>query len=103
MSMFDHINIDNKWITPERARIPEEEQCYQTKSFNCNMDHYDVLEDGVLLKLIPGNRFESMGGGDKYVSVNFTGPILFYDDTYEFRAVCSNGVVISVEEVCPDL
>ena len=94
--MFDYFCIDNKWI-PEGKQMPYEEQDYQTKSLDCGLNVYEVLEDG---KLVRTKRLDDdQLTGENFEPVNYTGEIHFYTYPAEFKAWCVNGIVKDVVDV----
>lgn len=96
MSMYDTISIDNKWI-PENKRVPYDKQDYQTKSLDCYLNKYDILEDGRLI-VEEYDEAEPMGS-EILTPVIYTGEIHFYDDNYGFKAWCVNGIVKEVIDI----
>jgi len=93
MGMFDNFAIDNKWL-PENSRKPYDEQDFQTKSLDCELKLFEVLEDGSLILSDPFND-----EGEIIKPVNYTGEIRFYDDYDCFVAWCVNGRVKEVIQI----
>ncbi len=93
MGMFDYLCIDNKWI-PEDKQMPYDEQDYQTKSLDCQLNLYEILEDGRLLltKKFWGDEETDV---EMITPTEYTGEIEFYSD-HTFKAWCINGIVKEV-------
>lgn len=96
MGMFDYLNIDNKWI-PKEKQVEYDKQEYQTKSLDCLLHRYEILEGGELI--IASNNDDDIIESENYTPVIYTGEIDFYDNNSEFKAWCVNGVVREVVDV----
>lgn len=95
MGMFDYLNIDNKWI-PKEKQVEYDKQDYQTKSLECMLHRYEILEGG---ELVVSRSESDIIDPDDFQSVIYTGEITFYDDKNEFKARCVDGIVKDVIDV----
>lgn len=93
MGMYDTITIDNKWISEDR-RVEYSKQDYQTKSLECNLNKYDILEDGRLI--LNQTDKDAIMGSEILTQVHYNGKIRFYDDFNDYNAICENGIVKEV-------
>lgn len=89
MGMYDTIKIDPKLLPVRKAMfagIDWHKMEWQTKSLDCDLEHYELTENGLYhdLKDLP----------------NFTGTINFYSDDagkwLEFDATYKNGKLVSI-------
>lgn len=93
MGVYDELVIDRKWL-PEGKQVPENEQRFQTKSFDCQLALFEIQNDGRLIQCT--RRLKNWEIEEVFDLSNYTGEIYFYDDDNEYKAWCENGVVFKV-------
>jgi hypothetical protein len=83
MGMFDDLKIDKKHLPDE---LKKHEDCWQTKSLDCQLDHVLIDADGRLrIKSFPllrgfGDNQGEVVAEPEYMDSNYTGEVRFYQD-----------------------
>lgn len=95
MGMFDYFEIAEN-LLPKKKRIDNKYQAFQTKDFDCNLETYEVDENGNLFRTVYDDSRNLNYDNPQKAPHRFTGSINFYDMENDFVAWCVNGVVKEV-------
>lgn len=109
MGMFDRVDI--KFDIPEFPGTAEDKNDFQTKEFDCNLDKYEIDENGRLFKYDWAWVNEEVKDLDYKIPVDFTGDIFVIGDygeklnngwgkSIEYRIWFRGGIISRIQQLC---